>query len=318
MTAPLTEPTSDTMAPCFSAGAMARAIASLAPTGAQRMTQSAVATARARSSVTRSPSPKAFARSKTEMDESARTIRRAARRWRAARAIDEPISPTPIIASSSKIGSARGAPSRSITFASHELAERCDHASIGLLAADRHAQGVRQSIGGDGAKNESPRAQEHISVCGRSARFVREGQQQKVSDAWRDSDPKLSDRLSEPREPNGIVRDCAIDMRRVFDAGDACRLGGPIQIERSADTVQCIDDVRRSIAPTNAQGGQSMDLREGPGHDNVVRHRSKLEARRIVVAGHIFGVSGVNHQERVRRKALVQTPHFGERNVGPG
>ena len=39
MTAPLTEPTSETIAPCLSAGAMARPIASLAPTGAQRITQ---------------------------------------------------------------------------------------------------------------------------------------------------------------------------------------------------------------------------------------------------------------------------------------
>src|SRR3984957_13642979 len=255
MTAPLTEPTSDTMAPCFSAGAMARASASLAPTGAQRMTQSAVATARARSSVTRSPSPKAFARSKTEMDESARTIRRAARRWRAARAIDEPISPPPIIASSSKIGSARGAPSRSITFASHELAERRDHASVGLLAADRQAQGVRQSIGRDGAKNESPRAQERICVRGGPARFLREGQQKKISNARRDADPELGDRLGQPGKPERIVRDCALDMRRVLNARDACRLGGPIQIKGSADTVQRLDDVRRSIAPANAQAG---------------------------------------------------------------
>ena len=58
MTAPLTEPTSETIAPCLSAGAMARPIASLAPTGAQRMTQSALRTARARSSVTTSPSAK--------------------------------------------------------------------------------------------------------------------------------------------------------------------------------------------------------------------------------------------------------------------
>src|ERR1700722_1541938 len=253
MTAPLTEPTSDTMAPCFSAGAMARAIASLAPTGAQRMTQSAVATARARSSVTRSPSPKAFARSKTEMDESARTIRRAARRWRAARAIDEPISPTPTIASSSKTGSARGAPSRSITFASHELAKGRDHAFIGLLAADRQAQGVRQAIGRDCAKNESARAYERICVRGGPAEFLREGQQQKIPDARRNPDPQLGDRLGQPGKPERIVRDCALDMRRVFEARDACRLRGPVQIERSTDTVESINDVRRSIAPANAQ-----------------------------------------------------------------
>src|ERR1700729_4607867 len=253
MTAPLTEPTSDTIAPCWSAGAMARPIVSLAPTGAHRMTQSAVTTARARSSVTTSPNPSAFARSKTAMDESARMMRRAACRWRAARAIDEPISPPPIIVSSSKIGSARGAPSRSITFASHKLGERRNHAFIGLLAPDRHAQGVRQTIGGDGAKNESARAQERICVRGGPARFLREGQQKKISDAWRDLDPQLGDRLGEPGKPERIVRNCALNMRRVLHARDACR---------------------------------------------------------IVVAGHILGVSRVNHQERVRGETLVQTLHF--------
>src|ERR1700734_3790165 len=253
MTAPLTEPTSDTIAPCLSAGAMARPIASLAPTGAHRMTQSALPTARAKSSVTTSPSPRAFARSKTSKDESARTMRRAAWRWRAARAIDEPISPTPIIASSSKIGSARGAPSRSITFASHELGERGDHACVGLLAANREAQRLRQAIGRDGAKNESPRAQERICVRGGPARFLREGHQKKISDTWRDPDPQLGDRLGQPRKPERIVRDCALNMRRVLNARDACRLGGPIQIEGSADTVQRLDDMRRSIAPANPQ-----------------------------------------------------------------
>src|SRR3984885_11982113 len=255
MTAPLTEPTSDTIAPCLSAGAMARPIASLAPTGAHRMTQSALLTARAKSSVTTSPSPRAFARSKTAMDVSARTMRRAAWRWRAARAIDEPISPIPIIASSSKIGSARGAPTRSITFASHELGERSNHALVGFLAADRQTQGPRQAIRSDHPKNESPRAEERIRVRGGPARFLREGQQQKISDAWRDPDSQFRDRLGEPRKPKGVVRDCSIDMRRVFEARDACRLRRPIQVERSADTVQRINDMRRSVAPANAQAG---------------------------------------------------------------
>src|ERR1700722_12269569 len=255
MTAPLTEPTSETMVPCLSAGAIARPIESLAPTGAQRTTQSARAAARARSSVTRSPSPSAFARSKTSMDEAARTMRRAAWRWRAARAIDDPIRPPPIIASSSKIGSARGAPSRSVTFASHELGERGDHTCVGLLAANREAQRLRQAIRRDGAKNESPRAQERICVRGGPARFLREGQQKKISNARRDADPELGDRLGQPGKPERIVRDCALDMRRVLNARDACRLGGPIQIKGSADTVQRLDDVRRSIAPANAQAG---------------------------------------------------------------
>jgi hypothetical protein len=42
-------------------------------------------------------------------------MRRAAFRRRTPLVIDEPINPTPIIAISSKIGSANGGPSRSIT-----------------------------------------------------------------------------------------------------------------------------------------------------------------------------------------------------------
>ncbi len=47
----LTEPTSETIAPAFSAGAIAFAISSQAPTGTQRMTRSASRTASAGSSV---------------------------------------------------------------------------------------------------------------------------------------------------------------------------------------------------------------------------------------------------------------------------
>src|SRR5208282_6241176 len=51
ITAPLTEPTSDTIAPSLKYDAIARPMHSLAPTGAQRMTQSALLTALAKSLV---------------------------------------------------------------------------------------------------------------------------------------------------------------------------------------------------------------------------------------------------------------------------
>ena len=145
----------------------ARPTASYAPTGTQRMTQSAPPTARARSSVDRrrqAPAPSPARATPTEW--SARTMRRAALRRRAARAIDEPISPTPMIASSSKIGSASGAPSRSTTFAPHELGKRRDHAPVGLLAADRQPQRVRQAIGRDRPEDEAARAEERVRVRG--------------------------------------------------------------------------------------------------------------------------------------------------------
>ena len=59
ITAPLTEPTSETMAFGSKAGAIASAISRLAPTGAQRITQSAAGAASATSATYASPSPSA-------------------------------------------------------------------------------------------------------------------------------------------------------------------------------------------------------------------------------------------------------------------
>ena len=142
-------------------------------------------------------------------------MRRAAWRWRAARAIDEPISPTPMIASSSKIGSASGAPSRSTTFASHELGQRSDDAPVGLFAPDRQPQQIRKAIGRDRPKDKPARAQKGVRVRGGPARLPREGQKQEVSDARRHLDPKLGDLLGEPGQPARIMRDRAFDMRGV-------------------------------------------------------------------------------------------------------
>src|SRR5271155_4064325 len=202
------------------------------------MAQSAPLTARARSSVTTSPSPSAFARLRTPTEWSARTMRRAALRRRAARGIGEPIAPTPTIVSPWKIGSASGAPSRSTTFAPHEFCQRRDYAPVGLLAADRKPQRIRQPIGRDRPKDEAPGAQERVSIrCG-PAGFFREGQEQEIPDARRHLDPELCDRLGEPRQPARIVRDSAFDMGDVLQAGDACGLRCAIQIEWPADAVQ--------------------------------------------------------------------------------
>ena len=104
ITAPLTEPTSETIAPAFSAGATSRASASLAPTGTQKITRSAPAAASAEEAVILSPSPSAAARSSASREQSAITICFATALRRAARAIDEPMRPTPMIAIRSNSG----------------------------------------------------------------------------------------------------------------------------------------------------------------------------------------------------------------------
>src|ERR1700735_2432044 len=108
-------------------------------------------------------------------------MRRAAWRRRAARAIDEPISPAPMIASSSKIGSASGSPSRSITFASHKLGERGDDASVSLFATNSQTQGFWKPISRDCAKNESARAQKGVCVRGGPIGLLWKGQQQQIA-----------------------------------------------------------------------------------------------------------------------------------------
>ena len=115
----LTEPTSDTIAPGFSAGAIARPISPFAPTGAHRMTQSASRTASARSRRVDVAQTESLGAGQSASGEaSATTIRRAAFCLRMARASDEPISPMPMIARSPNTGSSSGGPSRSAMTAS--------------------------------------------------------------------------------------------------------------------------------------------------------------------------------------------------------
>jgi len=64
-------------------------------------------------------------------------MRPAAFRNRAPRAIDEPMSPTPMIANSSNIGLSSGGLSRSVTFGMYELGQRGDDAAVGLFAPNR-------------------------------------------------------------------------------------------------------------------------------------------------------------------------------------
>src|ERR1043166_3927787 len=98
-TAPLTEPTSDTVAPAARCGAISLTTAPQAPTGMQRMTRSAPSTAAALLSTTWPASPGPATRRRVAADRAVATIEPTAFCALAARAIEEPISPTPMSAS---------------------------------------------------------------------------------------------------------------------------------------------------------------------------------------------------------------------------
>ena len=105
-TEPLTEPTSDTIAPGLRCGPISRATAPQAPTGMQTMARSAPSTAAALVSTTWSARPSSAIRRRVAAERAVATIERTAPCVRAARAIEEPIRPTPINARRLKRGGA--------------------------------------------------------------------------------------------------------------------------------------------------------------------------------------------------------------------
>ena len=54
------------------------------------------------------------------------------------------------------------------------------------------------------------------------------------------------------------------------------------------------------------------------GHHGIVGGCHQLDADLVVVARHVVGIGGVQHQEHMRRQASAQPLHFVERQIGPG
>src|SRR5271167_919778 len=164
----LTEPTSDTIAPGARCSATSRATAPHWPTGMQKITRSAPATAAALVSTTWSAMPSSMTRRRVAAERAVATMLRTTFWARAARAIEEPISPTPMSARRSNSGSAMGRGRRS----SQELRQRRDHEAIGLLGADAHAQRIRQAISADLAQDQAAGGEELVRL-GRGRAGVR-------------------------------------------------------------------------------------------------------------------------------------------------
>src|SRR5215471_3078825 len=159
--------------------------------------------------------PSSATRRRVAGDRAVATISRTAPCARAARAIDEPINPTPISASrlnsgvwpvmmpalplpigersASSIGRepGEGGPNDPILgrggsrqrFASslpQKFFECGDDQAVGFLGPYRHAQRIRQLIGGRLPQNEPPRCKEDIGILGGAPLTLRKMDQHKI------------------------------------------------------------------------------------------------------------------------------------------
>ena len=109
-TEPLTEPTSETTAPGLRCGPISAATAPQAPTGMQTITRSASFTASALVATTLSAKPSSTTRLRVASERAVATISFTTPCSRAARAIEEPIRPTPISARRLNRGSVAAGP----------------------------------------------------------------------------------------------------------------------------------------------------------------------------------------------------------------
>src|SRR5271154_6558605 len=212
--APLTEPTSETVAPGLSCGAISLAISPQTRTGAQTMTRSAPATAAALVSTTWSASPSSATRRRVAAERALAAISRTAPCARAARAIDEPIRPTPIRARRLKIGAGVATGLRRVR---QEVLERRDDQPVRFLGADRHAQRVRQFVGRGLPQDQPARGEECVRILGGAPLFGRKMNQHEIGDARRHLEAEFADFSHQPIKPVRIVLARALLMRDVLD-----------------------------------------------------------------------------------------------------
>src|SRR5208283_4147112 len=161
---------------------MSRAIAPLAPTGAQRMARSASESAASISPPASSTMFSSRTRAKTCGEESSAAISRTAWCALAARAMEEPMRPRPISVSLSKSGS-------SCIGASQEIFERRHDALIGLVRTNREPQELRHAIGIDRAQHEAATREEFVGVGGAPSLRVGKADRKKIAGAWQDFEP---------------------------------------------------------------------------------------------------------------------------------
>ena len=83
--------------------------------------------------------------------------------------------------------------------------EAADDQAVGFLGADGHAQRVGQAVGGDPAQQQPARGEEGVGLRRRSCPSAREMDQHEIGDARRHLQAELADLLGQPGEPVLVV-----------------------------------------------------------------------------------------------------------------
>ena len=145
----------------------------------------------------------------------------AALNSRAARAIDEPISPAPINARRSTTASDMRGSFGCRWRLRPEFAQGVDDKPVGFLAADGEAQEFAHAIGLDGAQDQPAFGKEMIGVIGGLSRRVGKANGDEIGDAGQHFETKRGDLLREPWQPARVMRDGFFNMRDILKRSDA-------------------------------------------------------------------------------------------------
>src|SRR5580704_6737936 len=108
------------------------------------------------------------------------------------------------------------------------------------------------------------------------------------------------------------------DMAGVVQRRDPGRDGRAIGVERPANAIDRVAHFGRRITPAEPDPGKTVNLRESARHHDIFAGRDKLQAGRIIGAGHIFGIGRVENKEDMSGQLLGEPLHLGKGQISAG
>ena len=125
----------------------------------------------------------------------------------------------------------------------------------------------------------------------------------------------IGQRLGQPWQPFVVMRTATVHMCDIIYGGQSGSLCGGADIERAAHPIQDTGDVGWAIRPPQSQGGQSKNFGKRTQHYHIAARFDHLCARRIIVAGNIFRISGINHEQDIVAQTVAQSLQFIAGNI---
>jgi hypothetical protein len=64
----------------------------------------------------------------------------------------------------------------------------------------------------------------------------------------------------------------------------------------------------RAIGPAEADGAERINLRKGPGHDDILACIDEFDPGGVIVPRDVFGIGGVNHEQDIVTETARAAP----------